>query len=133
MTQVPSIGFDPAPRASMPRRAASAGWREAAAPRDEAAPAAGTDSPLSLDGMLALQAGADSLERDRRARQRGAAILDDLAALQRALLGGDTSEVLAHLESLAGDAAPAADPGLSNVVAAIRLRARVELARRNPR
>lgn len=89
-----------------------------------AAPAA------SLDGMLAVQEGERGPARDREARRRGQAALGALAALQRALLGGE--EDPAALQELAALAsAPSAeDPGLAMTLRAIGLRARVELARR---
>jgi hypothetical protein len=82
--------------------------------------------------MLALQeAGAEPV-RDRAARRHGQAMLQLLAALQRAMLqgvGGDEAE-LTRLASLSAEVPVASDPALRQAVAAIALRASVELARR---
>jgi hypothetical protein len=57
--------------------------------------------------------------------------LDELRALQLDLLRGGTDSVrLARLATLAGSTDLAGDPVLRDAVAAVRLRARVELARR---
>lgn len=89
--------------------------------------------------LLAIQeaAGAPSSlasaaeERDRRARRRGAALIEALRDLQLALLQGAEGDVarLADLAALA-EGEVAADPVLREAIAAIVLRARVELARR---
>jgi hypothetical protein len=82
-------------------------------------------------GLLALQeeAAGDTV-RDRAARRRGFDLLSELAALQRDLLGGGlTGERLERLAGLAEQIPDAADPGLREAVAAIALRARVEVAR----
>jgi hypothetical protein len=74
--------------------------------------------------------------RDRQARRHAEAVLAQLAALQCALLGdmpglGDEpGTALARLAGLAETAPEAADPGLAAVLAAVTLRARIELARR---
>jgi hypothetical protein len=95
---------------------------------DAAAAAEGT-APASAIGLLALQEGAPAAERDARARRRGEAMLEGLAMLQAALLGGRLDPArLARLADLAeGEAA--ADPALQAVVAGVALRLRVELAR----
>ena len=103
---------------------------------------AGADSPgvgvapTSLAGMLALQAdqgewdAASPAARDRRARRGGRDVLEALAAMQRALLGGGAdAAALARLAALAGGLPDAADPGLRAIIGDIGLRARVELAR----
>jgi len=82
--------------------------------------------------MLALQEAGAEPARDRAARRHGQAMLQLLAALQRAMLqgeGGDEAE-LARLASLSAEVPVASDPALRQVVAAIALRASVELARR---
>jgi hypothetical protein len=108
--------------------------------RRPAAPAAavGIGGPAAL---LALQeAGAavapvasagTAAERDRRARRRGAELLEALRVLQLALLKEAAADAdrLTELATLAG-AEEAADPVLREAIAAIVLRARVELARR---
>jgi hypothetical protein len=92
--------------------------------------ASGGVSLVSLDSMLALQEVDPAPERDRRARRHGEALLDALAQLQRALLRGEADPaVLQRLADLAGRTHPAASAGLRAAVAAIQLRAAVELAR----
>ena len=70
----------------------------------------------------------------REARRRGQDLLAELAALQRALLsdaaeGGVPVQQLRRLEQLAAEVPAAADPRLREVMEAITLRVRVELAR----
>ena len=101
------------------------------------APGVAPAAPLAaVDGMLLMQAVEDGPTRDRQARRHGRAMLDGLAALQRALLGepGDPDGVsrgaLDRLAALAGHCPQAEDPALRATLNAIALRARVELARR---
>lgn len=83
--------------------------------------------------LLALQEAGDATERDRRARRRGEAILADLGALQLALLEGrDPASILGRLEALAAGEA-AFDPRLAEILDEVRLRAKVEAARRGIR
>lgn len=111
-------------------------------PSDAAAEAAGGSAPesaaegVSLDGMLALQEaavleGQAETVADRKARRHGQDILAELGRLQRALLSGAAdSQALARLATLVEQQSPADDPRLRSVLEAVRLRARVELARR---
>jgi hypothetical protein len=70
--------------------------------------------------------------RDRRARQHGQALLQALARLQAALIGGgDEVACLHHLTAVTKGYAAAADPGLAAIIQALSLRAQVELARRS--
>lgn len=90
-----------------------------------------TAAASSLSGLLALQEAGAGAPRDREARRRGRDLLAALAELQHALLGGgDSPDALARLAELASDLPHASDPRLRAVLAAIGLRARVELARR---
>jgi hypothetical protein len=83
--------------------------------------------------LLALQEVGDATERDRRARRRGEAMLAELGALQLALLEGrDPAAILGRLEALAAGEA-ASDPRLAEILAEVRLRAKVEAARRGIR
>lgn len=83
--------------------------------------------------FLALQEAGDATERDRRARRRGDAMLADLGALQLALLEGrDPAAILGRLEELAAGEA-ASDPRLAEILDEVRLRAKVEAARRGIR
>lgn len=101
---------------------------------------AGNIGPLSgvpvigLEGMLALQAVDEALERDKAARKRGSAMIAALTDLQRALLAAeDPALTLRSLSDLAASDPDAADPGLASVLRAVILRARVEVARRERR
>lgn len=96
----------------------------------EAAPAPALDGLLALQESLS-QPSADAFERDRPGRQHGRRLLAALAGLQQLVLaGGDPAAVLSDLRTLADVTPEAADPALAATLAAIRLRVRVELARR---
>ena len=93
----------------------------------------------TMQQLLALQetlemaqpsdAGMDAV-RDREARRRGRALLDGMAGLQRGLLRGVPElSALTELAGLVAAPCEAADPGLCALLAEIRLRARIELAR----
>jgi hypothetical protein len=87
--------------------------------------------PAGLAGMLALQEAEAETAGNRKARRQGLAMLDALQALQQGLLSASQpGEALAKLVTLAGDPASVTDPKLAEVLAAIRLRARIELLRR---
>ncbi|MBN9562574.1 MAG: hypothetical protein J0H14_17880 [Alphaproteobacteria bacterium] len=110
---------------------AAGGFSLAAGAASQAGAAAGA-VPVSLGAMLALQEAGAEPARDRAARRHGQAMLQLLAALQRAMLageGGGEAE-LTRLASLATEVPLASDPALRQAVAAIALRASVELARR---
>lgn len=80
-------------------------------------------------GLLALQEGAPAAERDARAARRGQALLRELAGLQADVLAGRLDRArLGAIAALAEGETPA-DPALAATLAAIALRARVELAR----
>ncbi len=126
--------------AGEPQAGDAAGAAEAAA--------AGDSAPVFaayMAGLLGLQerGPADALSapaaRDREARRHGQALLSALAELQLLLTGmgtgpdGSPEDVRMLSERLSGLAASipaAADPGLRGVVAAIGLRAQIELTRR---
>ncbi len=81
-------------------------------------------------GLLALQSGQGDQERDQEARRRADTLLEDLAGLQREMLGGAADPArLARLAALS-HGETGADPALREVVEAIALRAQIELARR---
>jgi hypothetical protein len=115
------------------RRAGGAA-RGFAVPRDGeetvagAGAVAGTEG-VAMAGLLALQEWPAERQGDRAARRHGEALLAELAALQRALLAGGEGDV-ARLAELAARVPAAEDPGLRAAVAAVALRARIELARR---
>jgi hypothetical protein len=125
-------------------RAPSGGVFQVASDAPEIADAALAGAPAecggaALAGLLAAQEVAlagmppgdgDPPVRDRAARRRAQELLDRLAALQRRLLHGPLDP--AELEALAArcdEHCEVADPVLRGILAAIRLRARVELAR----
>ena len=94
------------------------------------AAAAALSAAAPLDGLLLLQEMEEAPDRDRRARKHGRAVLDGLARLQAALLGGEPDPVaLRTLGALLEQAPEAADPALRDMLGAITLRAEVELAR----
>jgi len=113
---------------------ASASFSVATPARGRAAEAASETPAVMLAGLLALQSDETDEARDREAKRRGQDMLAELAALQRALLsdaagGAVPVEQLRRLERLATEIPPPADPRLREVMDAITLRVRVELAR----
>ncbi|MGD9741768.1 MAG: flagellar assembly protein FliX [Dongiaceae bacterium] len=98
----------------------------------QSAPAATKASPLNAtEAMLALQEVGDVLERRRRARERGNAMLDRLEAIRFGLLDGRLgSHELVQLRRLVSDRqGDLADPRLGEILDDIELRAAVELAK----
>jgi hypothetical protein len=91
---------------------------------------AAPEGVASLSALIGLQSDYEPVE-DREARRHGQDLLAELAGLHRALLGEASHPELLHtLDRLvATPLAPARDPRLADAVAAIRLRAMVELAR----
>ena len=104
------------------------GNAEATRPSASARPA---NNIGSIDALLALQGLEDSTERRRRAVKRGRGALDALDDLKLALLAGSLDAgALARLTTMVTDLADSSgDPGLDNVMAEIRLRVEVELAK----
>lgn len=85
---------------------------------------------VSIDPLLFLQEVDPPQERDARSRRHGKALLDLLAKMQYAMLDGASAhDVLDELQALSGQPIVAADPKLQEAVAAITLRAHVEIAR----
>lgn len=100
----------------------------------EAAETTATAAPTDLGGLLALQEEPGAEAKDRQARARGTAILAELAALQRTMLGdGDDGQVSTRLEHLVADPPSATDPALAAVLRQITLRARIEALRHRAR
>lgn len=93
-----------------------------------AAPAAGLDTLLAVQGMQPD----DRREKRRRAMQRGRRSLDLLDELKVAMLAGESvPSVLLRLRSLTAHQLEASgEAGLDDVLAEIDLRAQVELAKR---
>ncbi len=116
-------------------RASRGGFGLASSSGDSAeeAPRAGGAAPLGA--LVALQEGAGERrpppDRDAAVRRDASAALDALRDLQLGLLGGeDDPAALEKLTKTGLSGAMAADPVLAAVAAEVRLRARVELARR---
>jgi Class II flagellar assembly regulator len=85
----------------------------------------------ALEGLLALQAVGDTLERRKRAMRRGHNLLDSLDKLKLALLSGRVSasslEILSAQLKQKRDAVD--DPQLEDILAHVELRAEVEMAK----
>lgn len=134
MTRLAGIGGPTAPPAAIrpPAPGTTPGF---AVPDETRGSAAAVQRPgglVALAGLLALQ-GAEMVPdaRGREARRRGRAVLAALSSLQGALLGGGDPDAAATQLAAAISALPAsADPGLHAILTAIKLRAMVELARR---
>ncbi len=118
------------PAAAPPgQRVTRGGFRLPDAAPEAAAARAATSVAAPAPGLLALRED-DRRRRDARARQRASALLDELALLQLALLNGSAdSAALERLAALA-EGGDAADPALAAILAAVALRARIELVRR---
>jgi hypothetical protein len=101
---------------------------DAARPAAAARPAS---SIGSIDALLALQGVEDATERRRRAVKRGRGALDALDELKLGMLAGSLDAgALARLKGMVGDLGDASgDAALDNVLAEIRLRVEVELAK----
>jgi hypothetical protein len=95
-------------------------------------PAATEATPATaLASMLTLQELGSETADDVEARRHGHDLLTALAELQRALLlGHDDAAALERVADLATSVRPANDRRLAEIVSAIIVRARVELARR---
>jgi len=136
MTELGGIGRV-APAQPVTRTAqATSGAAFAVAAESDAAPAvvSALNGPAALAGLLALQEAEATPVRDRAARRRGRDILGALTGLQRALLGDeDSAAATGRLSALLAHVPLAEDPQLNGILAAIRLRARIELARRQER
>ncbi len=128
-------------RETAPRKAAAK--LRFAVPGDAAAETAAPAASAAIGGLeaiLLLQEASDESVADQKARRHGRDLLAELAALQRALLaahgevgneaGDAKGAALARLAALAEmSPAEARDPALRAAVAAVVLRAKVELAR----
>ena len=132
MSVISGLGAaSPAGRTSTRSEQPAAAFAVVVPARARAAEAPAEPPAVMLAGLLALQAEDCDESRDRQARRRGQDLLAELAALQRALLseGGVPLDQLRNLERLIAEAPPAADPRLREIMDAITLRVRVELAR----
>jgi hypothetical protein len=122
----------PKPRAAAGRSAAGFATMLESAAGAAAAPAPEEPAPSPETAALAAEiyaAGAQAEAVDQQARRHGRAMLQAMAALQTAMLGGGEAQARAHLARLAAQTTPADDPILRLILREIGLRAAVELAR----
>ncbi|HEX7389221.1 MAG TPA: flagellar assembly protein FliX [Acidiphilium sp.] len=128
MTRIPPLDRPrpAATAAAAPHPGTSAGFT-VTGPRPEPA---GAMALTGLAGLIAVQDDDSPARRDRNAWRSGRRTLDALGQIQAALLGDDRNTALAALGDAVGRMTDPADPALGAITAAIRLRARVELARR---
>jgi hypothetical protein len=122
----PIRGFQGTGRIATPRRAAPSGF---ALPGEAAREAGATEAIAAPLGVLGLQDERSGGERDAAAARRGAALLRELEALQLGLLEGRLDSARLTRLALLAEGETAADPALQEIIAAISLRARIELAR----
>lgn len=95
-----------------------------------AAPAAAAPT-TGIEGLLALQAADDPVQKRKKQVRRATALLDALEDIKADLLVGRLSEGrLNQLMVLIGGARERGDPQLDALLDDIELRARVELAKR---
>ncbi len=91
---------------------------------------AGAAAEVALGGLLLLQEDPGQADDQDRPRRHAGLVLDELAALQRALLGsGDTGAIAERLRHLLETVPPATDPALAAAIRMVTLRARIETAR----
>jgi hypothetical protein len=85
----------------------------------------------ALDGLLAIQAAGDAVERKKRVIRRGRGLLDSLDRIKIGMLSGavGAAELQNLRQQLAQQRETADDPGLDAVLAHVELRAEVELAK----
>ncbi|MDD2876505.1 MAG: flagellar assembly protein FliX [Acidiphilium sp.] len=128
MTRISGLGLIPLARSG----GAAVSGRSSGFVVPRAAPSTtGTIMPVALSGLLALQEDDCSHLKDRAARRGGERVLDALGKIQVARLDGCDHEALAALNEAIGSMTEPSDPVLVGILGAIRLRARVELARRD--
>lgn len=110
------------------------------APSPESAGAADAVAPGApaslLGGLLAVQESLSERSRDRAASHHGEALLEELARLQVSLLvpeigaAASSAAILSRLADLTARIPETNDAALADALAAVALRAQVELARR---
>ena len=116
--------------AAPPRRTGGARFALPSSLSTEAPRELAASAEVAMSGMLALQEMPPPVD-DRQARRHGQDLIEELAALHRAVLGaGGHTAALDRLMRLAVTLPTAGDPALRAVLGAIVLRARIELARR---
>lgn len=106
-----------------------------ASPAPAATASAGPAGVAGLSALMALQGVESATERRRRAIRRGGGLLDRLDELKLALLSGEAGEgALARLgQGLREARTDEDDPGLTDLLNQIDLRAAVELAKAESR
>ena len=123
-------GVGPASTTRKASSAAGAGFAPAADAPARTASAAPAGAAHSLDAILALQAEGVDPERRRRQMRRGAAALDALDGLVRALaLGTAPASLKAELEAARRAAEATGEPALDALLREIDIRVAVELAK----
>ncbi|MBU8537652.1 flagellar assembly protein FliX [Falsiroseomonas tokyonensis] len=115
-------------------RRAGAAFALPGTPEETAAPPAAS-APADLTGLLALQESGTPAPPEapaERGRKRANRALEELRGLQLDLLRGSAGDAarLERLERLAAPPEPGVEPALAALLAEVRLRARLELARR---
>lgn len=122
----PIRGFQGPGRVASAHRTASSGF---ALPGEGPREAAALEAMAPPPGVLGLQEAWSAPERDAAAARRGAAVLRELEALQLNLLEGRLDSGRLSRLALLAEGELGADPALQEIIAAISLRARIELAR----
>lgn len=122
----PIRGSYSAQRPGASRRAGGSGFT---LPEADAAPNTAPLDAVTPFGLLGLQQGWSPAERDAAAERRGQGLLRELQGLQLALLSGAPDPASLARVALLSEGEAGADPALREIIAAISLRARVELAR----
>jgi hypothetical protein len=134
MSRVNGVSFGATVGGSRRKPAATAGGFDVTEGVETAAslPETAIVQPPGLVGMLALQEAEAQAAGVKNAKRHASALLDALRELQHGLLSEteDKPENIARLARLFGGAPAVADPQLADLLAAIRLRARIELLRR---
>lgn len=127
MAGIDRVGFD---RTTPIRRWASSSASASFVLPDDGILAANIAAPVMPGGPFGLR---DSPAHDEApAHEQASTLLFELAALQRSMLGGgDPAAVLHRLEGMLATAPGTATPPMLALLAAVRLRCRVELARRS--
>jgi len=114
-----------AQRPAASRRAGGSGF---ALPAADGPPTAAPLESVMPFALLGLQHERTRAERDAAAERRGQGLMRELQALQLALLSGGPDPASLARVALLSEGEAGADPVLQEIIAAISLRARVELA-----
>lgn len=128
-------GVSQARRSEKTRKAGSASFSELLGEANETAAPGQAVATKSVDALVAVQEVGDRDGNARRARDRAEEMLEKLEAIRNGLLmGGIPTDQLRRLADMASERREAfTDPRLSEILDDIELRARVELAKYDPR